>query len=66
MKRKADSESTVTVDLPVFEETYAHFHCLCGLFLVAFSISIYCVLSLHQVIFWNALSIAPSASADGK
>ena len=32
MKRNADSESAVTVDMPVLEKTYAHSHCLCGSF----------------------------------
>lgn len=59
MKRNADSESAVTVDEPVLEETYvrvvlSHY--------TRFSVR----LSLHQVIFWNALSIAPTARADGK
>lgn len=52
MKRNADSESAVTVDAAVLEETYA------GVLSLR--------LSWHQVIFWNALSIAATARADGK
>lgn len=32
MKRNADSESTVTVDMPMLEETNAHSRRLCGSF----------------------------------